>query len=514
MPEDKRRSGSSRSTSKKTATKKTAAKRSTTGKAAAAKRSTSSGAAKRPTTGKAGAAKAGSSRSAAAKRSTARKKAGSKGSSTTRKTSASKGSSTRGRSASNRDDLQPLDLEGTDFEGLLDPSADLDPDEDDLDDQLDDEDLDDDDDDDLDDEDADGIADEIVPAPGGAPGVIRWNPPGDSDDDGAATGGLPPIPPVGPGEAPFEPLAHASDEDEPVRTRDEALVALLGVLLAGSTLLPWYSIGSRQITGLGSGSFGPVVFVAGIGAAIIAGARLLGKRLRFPLERGLVLEILGYLAAGSVILKRFIKPLPDIGVEGTNTVIALVLAIALAFLSSRLSSGAPLMIRPGWRREKGGQAGAGLLATLLLAAVALAIVQPGKLNTGANRQNPIQYSSTPPECSTSVDFPVPAVLKEVQYFRAEYQSEFAGPGTSACGGIAQASQTPKNIAQRFQKLLKDNGWNFEAPSNRGGVTLIVLRKPRCGTVSASRPGGGTGTPTTQVNWNFTVCAAQGGTPPN
>jgi hypothetical protein len=484
MPEDKRRSGSSRSTSKKTPAKRTGsskgstAKKATSSKGSTAKKATT----KRSTTGKA----------AAAKRSTA-----------SRKTSSAKKPASRGKATTGRDDLQPLDLEGTDFEDLLDASADLDTE--DVDDLYDAE------------ADDDGEDDELeepeVETPRAAPGVIRWNPPEETSESGPPTAGLPPIPPVGPGDAPFHPMPSPEEDEEPVSTRDEALVAILGLLLAGSTLLPWYEVGSRQITGLGSGSFGPLVFVAGIGAAIIAGARLLGKRLRFPMERGLILEVLGYIAAGSVIIKRFLKPAPDVSTDGTNTFIALALAIALALLASRLSSGAPLMVRPGWRKEKGGQAGAGILASLVLVAVALAIVQPGKLSTGGSIQSP-NYSSTPPKCSTSVEFPVPAVLKEVQYFNLEYNNEFAGGGTSACGGLAEASQTPKDIAQRFQRLLKQKGWNFDAASNRGGVTLIVLRSPRCGTISASRPGGASGTPMTQVQWNFTECTAVGGTPPN
>lgn len=395
------------------------------------------------------------------------------------------------------EELQPLDLEGTDFEGLLEASA-------------------------------RPTARKTEPARPRAPkdsvdrarsamqeAVDEAPIPSWSEQDAPPASTLGSIPAVTGGfDAPTftsSAVDPAESLEDPARPRDELLAGLAGLVLAVSTLLPWYRLGARELTGLASGTFAALAFAVGLAAAGIVVLRRLGRPVRFPLEFGLVLEVLGYAGVGSVIVKRFLRP-SGYDVVNLNTFLALGSAAGLAFMASKLSAGAPFVIRPGWAKESGGKVGAGLLAGIVLVAGVLAVVKPGAPTTPKIEE--LKTSSTAPACVEEANFPVLAVITDVTYrYGTIPGSEFTGEPYTICTGEGRSTELPPQLQKRFQTQLAAAKWKFETPKAISGIAMITLREPRCGFISMNKASGtspGAKKAPTLVSWNFGTCRSLGG----
>lgn len=404
-------------------------------------------------------------------------------------------SSSRGKPPASRrqrpiDDLEPLDLEGSDFEELLEASHGPS-------------------------EPARAEVEEIEPERPWGPGIEPRLAPGIPKDVG-----FDPAPDTSIDESAVsmwgQPDAASIDEQaslEVARPRDELLVAVLGFLLAGSTLLTWYADGAgfRKLTGLASGSFAAVVFACGIAAGVIAALRRMGKVVRFPYETGIVLEVLGYAAVGSVILKRIGPFRPD-GMRAVNlgTLSALGLGILLALVASRLSANAPFVSHPGWLAQQGGHLGAMILVGTLAVAGGAAILKPGAGATSSTPQNSVETTTEPPACATEVDFQVPGVLMETKYYTS------AAGQLVACSGSAASEASVKEVAKRWAQRLREAGWTIDPPQITAGVASIALKKPRCGSITVHRQlGTAPGQDgRAQAAWSFYDCTLLPSAPPN
>lgn len=473
----------------------------------------------------------GTSRSSGSKstsRSTAR---GSRSSGASRTRGASSGGTTRRPAASKprRDELEPLDLEGTDFEELLEASvargrrAAPEPEDDATD-------ADDLDDDDLEADEQDRFAalrpstrtDEPAPRAskrGDEPGVRATSAAGF-----AATPSSDPITPLserfGAGAAsttgpvpPVTPWSELGTEDdflsEDGKPFDQLLAAGLGLALALATwMLPWYSNGVRDLSALAAGTLGVVTFIAGVGAFAIGLMLRSGVKVRFPLKAGVIIEGLAYLGIAAAILGRFGFLRPDnANIKSANSLVAVGIGIALVFVAARLTSGAPLMLQPGWMKAQGGRLGAMVLAGLVLLGGIVAAVKPGKPEAQAPIST-IQYETEPVQCLKDVNFPnfesVTAVPGTGYY---EYEAGVAG---TFCGGQLESDIPIGRLEKSYLKALQKNGWTARVLPERAaqpGATVIELTAPSCGTVTLmnnARPGG----KRTSVNLYLSGCLEQ------
>lgn len=479
--------------------------------------------AKRPrNTSRSSTSRSTSSRSAASGRSTTGRARG---------TGASKGGAKRPpaprKPAARREELEPLDLEGTGFEELLDASAtprarrastpEVADDDDVLFEQ------------DEDDEEA------AAPDPFAS---IRPGAAGRTDRAGAAASTssfataepADPIMPLserfgaGGGPDASQPIAPWSglEEDpsigeEEAKPLDELLVAILGLALAGVTaLMPWYQVGFQKLSGLAAGKLGVLTFIGGFGAFLIAVLRRAKVKLRFPLQTGVMIEALAYLAVAGAIISRFIQPSGG-SILNPGNFTAVGLGVTLAFVAARLTSGAPLMLQPGWMRGDGGRLGAVLLVLLILGAGALAVIKPGAPKAASTTGTGLEYTQDAPACLKDPKFPI---LRKVVagpgagYYSYEIPSQ-SGPVTY-CGGNLVSDERIATLRKAYMSALKAAGWDAKLVSQgqpTAGLVEIQLSKPQCGAVRLIDT---SGTPTsggkTTVAVSLLPCAVAGGEP--
>lgn len=376
-----------------------------------------------------------------------------------------------------QEELEPLDLSGTDFEELLEAGA-----------ARDDEDL-----EDVDDLDEDEL-EEDDDTYSDLRASSRLKPVSQEQGDLAArfgsyqatSGDDPIVAPWAPEQAGVSPAPVGDDED--TSKRDEMVVggfALLLIILTAA--MPWYVVGPRQLTGLAAGGFAIIPLVAAVGALITVAMKLTGRTIRFPVERGMMLEVLGYLAVGGTVLARIIRPdgANLYGSFGYPTLIAMGAGIGLAWFASRLSHGAPLVLRPGWMKESGGRAGAALLASMVALGAVLWFLEPFDSTPQARSINDsLTYTKNPPSCFTENEFPLPPalVIDEKGFFKYDLGENPVVEG-DFCGVEFYSDLTVKKLRDKMRNQLKRNGWKFSLSGAAGGMPLIQLTKPACGTMS-------------------------------
>jgi len=452
--------------------------------------------AKRPrNTSRSSTSRSTSSRSTASGRSTAGRARG---------TGASKGGAKRPpaprKPAAKREELEPLDLEGTGFEELLDASAAprarrssaADVADDDAEVLFEDEEVE-------DDEAPDPFASIRPSATARTDRAVSPTASASSFASGDAADPLVPLSErFGAGgtadaASPIAPWSGLDDDaslnDEEAKPLDEMLVAILGLALAGVTaVMPWYQTGFQKLSGLAAGKLGVLTFIGGFGAFVIAALRRAKVKLRFPLQTGVIIEGLAYLAVAGALLSRFgpFKP-AGASVINTGTLLAVGLGIVLAFLAARLTSGAPLMLQPGWMRGDGGRLGAVLLVLLILGAGALAIVKPGAPKAASPTGTGLEYTQEAPACLKDPKFPI---LRKVVagpgagYYSYEIPSQTGDPVTY-CGGNLVSDERIATLRQAYMKALGEAGWTAKVLSQgqpTKGLVEIQLSKPQCGAV--------------------------------
>lgn len=397
------------------------------------------------------------------------------------------------------EELEPLDLEGTDFEELLDASAAPrgrrmkpgDPEvtvafEDDLEAEL----------DEIPEEEADPFA-SIRPRIAG-----REREQATTASNFTTTGANDPITPLserfgggGRVESAMEPIAPWSGieddvalDDEEAKPTDELLVAVLGLALAGVTaLLPWYETGFTKLSGLAAGKLGVLTFIGGFGAFLIVLLRRLKVTVRFPLQTGVIIEGLAYLAIAGALLSRFGPFLPDgASVINVGTLVPVGIGIALAFTAARLTSGAPLMVQPGWIRAQGGRLGAALLVLFIVGAGALAAVKPGAPKAASPTGAGIEYFQTAPACLTDEKFPILGKVTPkpgTGYFSTPDPT--GGGQALLCGGTLQSEARIWTLKKNYVDALAAAGWTAsvtpQQQASKGQATIGVTA-PLCGSI--------------------------------
>jgi hypothetical protein len=452
--------------------------------------------------------------------STSRSSSGSRSTGRARGTSGGRSGSSSGRklpprapSSARNEELEPLDLEGTDFEELLEASA-------------------------------------TSRARRGQPEAEpAFEAEGDDVDDGASTGRMTPIrasgsdQPVRSGMAPTAASFGAATDPDTARTLSERfgsdpatddiapwaaldadaplpdesgtptdmlLVAAAGLALAAATwFLPWYQRGSGTLTAIAGAKYGlgAITFVGGLGSFIVAMLRRSKVAIRFPLQSGVIIEILAYAAVAGAILGRFIRP-ENVTVKNANTLIAVGLGIAIALLASRLTSGAPLMTQPDWLRQPGGRNGALVLGALVVAIAGLAIAKPGGPKAPVITGAPT-FSATPTACFKDVEFPNLRLVTPSE--PGGYYDAPSTGGQTFCVATLTSEVPLGRLEDTYLTALKKAGFDArvvkEAQPNKGS-TEITFSEPICGTVrllnTSKTPG---------IDGKTSVTAQLGGCPP-
>lgn len=430
--------------------------------------------------------------------------------------------------ATRREELEPLDLEGTDFEELLDASStprgaraaadaeDLD-DGDDIEEEL----------DDTEEEDAPEARPRF-----GASSLGSTVPARTADTLGASgfgasstsTGGHDPITPLserfGAGGAadPVAPWAGLDDDTDALnesKPLDDWLVAILGLALAlFSSIVPWYTSALGELSGIAAGRTGVLTFVAGVGAFVIALLRRSKVSVGFPLQQGVVIEALAYLGVAGAILARFAPFQPaSVSTSNVGTLGSVALGVALVFAASRLSSGAPLVLQPGWFAGRGGRLGAVLLVLFLVLAGGLVVLKPGAPSANQPTSPAQQFTTTPPPCLTDVNFPILAQVNPGQgYFTYDIPSQTDGEPVQYCGGNLESPKPVSELRVAYLRALDENGWTAKISKQAQptkGLVEITLTKPSCGKINLTDTSGNGKGAKTQVTIVLGNCALFG-----
>ena len=261
----------------------------------------------------------------------------------------------------------------------------------------------------------------------------------------------------------------------------EVLVGVACLAVSALVFTNWYTAPGRHLSGWTSGRWGPVVFVVGLLGATIVALRRLKIPVTFPFEASVMLEGVGYVCAGSLIIKRFAVPVGFSvgGFTGMLSVTTYVTILGIVFPAAILSSSAPFVVRPNWFRERAGRLGAGLLAATVLAgaSMGLALSPPGPSNA-ANHVLKDTVKGTHP-CAK--DFPRPATVIPVQGTLVNI------PAGAICTSVLRSSAPIANVVAAYLAAFREKGWAYEVASAREYPTAlgrnIRLTGPVCGAVS-------------------------------
>lgn len=309
----------------------------------------------------------------------------------------------------------------------------------------------------------------------------------------------------GPGEGTEESLAApAVAEPAPVSAGVQIYpqdlgVAALGLFLAIAAFFPWYSQVGLQVSGWGSGTWGPLVFFLGLGVALLIGLRRAGVKVALPVEEPLLLEGAAWLAAFGVALKAVRPPTFALLKMGPawGTWLSLVAAVGLALLAGRMSPRAPLVWIPGWYRGTAGRAGVLVLGGVLAGSLGFGLANdstPGGATGGASSPiTPIKGKL--PKCAKELP-----VLKGL---RPTVGYESSRGATGICVAQLTGRKSVRTFAKAYETALGRDGWKFSTTQNTKTIVLYQLTKPRCGSVLISK------TPTvggTNVTLTLNPCA--------
>jgi len=297
-----------------------------------------------------------------------------------------------------------------------------------------------------------------------------------------------------------QPPTYIHDEKPVIEDpRGELLVGLAAALLAASTFLPWYrSFGEYDISGWASGTWGPVVFFLGLAGVAIIGLRRVGVAVAFPVSYSLLLEGIGWASVLGLLIKRFRTPETfDVVGVSTNPLkmgfwVALVAAVAIAMLASRLSRNAPIVVLPGWFHSKAGKLGAAVLALAIAGGAAFGLMNDAGEALAAARGDSGSFlgqdGSVQDGTQPDIEQGLPACVKDLGFTTPDGVTATQGFSSEA-NGICTAQFTSKkkldDVANVFLASMRQAGWTVEALEGSTGAAtarLFSVSAPICGTV--------------------------------
>lgn len=308
-----------------------------------------------------------------------------------------------------------------------------------------------------------------VAVPGGDAPEVPWTP----SPFGAATD----VPPV--------PDAPAVIE----RPRDELIAGVACAVLAITVFLPWYKrpFAGLSASGWSSGTWAPIVFFLALAGVAVVVLRLRKIPVSFPVDHALVLEGIGWLAVAGIVIKRFLPPRTPYGGYSASIglFIALFAAVGVALLGGRVSSAAPMMIRPGWFADRAGKTGTGILAVALIAGLIFGVTNSTEpASPSGSRVTQVtprmkNFKGFPP-CGKEAGFPVPAGVT------ASKGSLFDGqpPQPKVCLMYFTSSLSVKTVLGRFRAAFLKQGWKVNVAANQYAAGSLAITGPKwCGTTS-------------------------------
>ena len=231
--------------------------------------------------------------------------------------------------------------------------------------------------------------------------------------------------------------------------------------------------------------------VAAIAAVAIVALRFARISISFPVPHSLMLEGIGWLAVLGVLLKRFFRP-ENLGIAGVfegGFWLALVAAVAVAMLASRLSKDIPVVVLPGWFKGSAGAVGAAILVASLGAGVAFGLTNSVQKAREAHQQQGMRGTLDDntsarqeeglPACAEEARFPVPAGVEAVRGVSMDAPTAF-------CSAELQSELPLRQVIDRYRAALREAGWTIQAlPDQAPGVRLFLITEPECGTLVIS-----------------------------
>lgn len=316
----------------------------------------------------------------------------------------------------------------------------------------------------------------------------------DLDGTDAMTGAT--VPEVFVAEGPFVSEGHA-DTSQPLlvrfddrevpppsevvgveRPREELLAGVAALLLSLTVFLPWFGPKGLEISGWEGGLWGPIIFFAALAVVAIVGLRRAGVPVTLPVDHAAIIEAVGWMALLGGLASRFfgIEVAPT-DYNATRWVFApMALGAILAAVASKISTGSPFVLRPGWFSGMGGKIGAAVLAVALLAGVAFGVTgtaTPGKQVTGPRAGSVKTFNGTLPPCAKAVKFPTPSIVKLQQSFQLPEDN---------CNVTFTSTQSLAKVIAAYRAALKTAGWKFTAIPSPNAMSF-QLTAPRCGTLA-------------------------------
>lgn len=275
------------------------------------------------------------------------------------------------------------------------------------------------------------------------------------------------------------------------RSNAELLAGVAALVLAASTFLPWYQGGNlNTISGFASGTWGPLVAFLGVAGFLIVLLRRLNVAVSLPLETGIILEGIGWISVGGVMLKRvFPLKIGSIALSLSQPyfavfnglMVSLMCAVALAILAGRVSTGSPFVLRPNWFAGTAGKIGSVILAVALIGGISAGFVSGDSTETAAPAEPKTKmYTGKIPKCLS--DIPIPKAAKVIG------GSEQFRDGTRFyCQGTFTFGSSVAKAEAAFLALWKDDGILFRRAEQKiPGASLILMWKP-CGLLNITRP---------------------------
>lgn len=273
--------------------------------------------------------------------------------------------------------------------------------------------------------------------------------------------------------------------------REDSSVAILAAVLAASVFFPWYRLGPFSASGWRTGAWGPAIFFLAVGSLALVGLRRAGIRVGLPVIESHYHEFVGWASIVMAVLKARLRPsLFGVRPMGSTwgTWVAIGAAFLLAFAAGRMSGSAPLVLLPGWHRDKPGRLGAGLLVAVLAGAVAFGVVNgyrpgpslagpdanPSAFPTALPTKTPVVLQGKLPKCAAGFPLP-PGATPE--------QGVESSPEVPSCVFTSRTEASSADVLKFFQQKLPPAGWKFELDRQSGSFTILRLTAPKCGTVA-------------------------------
>lgn len=278
------------------------------------------------------------------------------------------------------------------------------------------------------------------------------------------------------------PAEREPGTGEVERPREELLAGAAAFVLTFSVFLSWFGQTGLPITGWEGGIWGPVIFFTSLAVVAIVALRRFGVPLALPVDHSAIIEAVGWLAVlGALASRLFGAEVNGTDFPATTWVfVPIVAGVALALLASKISTGSPFVLKPGWFDGTGGKIGASILAVALLGGLGFGVTGEATPGRGtARRETPVkQFQGKLPPCATAVKFPTPPSVKLALSFQLPEDN---------CNVTFTSTATLKKLTADFRAALKAAGWKFVATPSPKAMTF-QLTAPRCGTLSLNEIG--------------------------